>query len=282
MHRRYAQRVTDAAERPPHAAADWHVSREIAVPRLLALHGDRLYGLARRLCGTPEQAQDVVQETFVQAWRAWDQFAGRSDPIVWLYTIARHACQRLHRPRSGAPQQLASLDEPGPFGEPLVAVVPGGDDTMDEVLRRERIDAVGAAITELPDEFRLPLILKDVVGFSLADVAQVLDIKEATAKTRVHRARLRLRDVLAEGLPKRALPPPAYSRQVCLDLLRTKLDCIDRGVPMPNADEIVCERCRAVFATLDLTADVCQRLTRETMPEPLRAALAQQFAGAAG
>lgn len=241
------------------------------------MHGDRLFGLAKRICGQEQEAQDLVQETFVAAWRKWDQFAGRADPVVWLYTIARHACQRMHRKRSGEPQQLESLDAPGLFGQPMVSVVPSGVDEFDDHVRREQQDLVGAAIASLPEDFRMALVLKDIVGFSVAEVASVLDIKEATVKTRVHRARMRLRDLLATGLPKRALPQPAYSRQVCMDLLKAKQDSLDRGVPMPNANEIICDRCKAVFSTLDLTVDVCGRLADEGMPERIRGSLLREL-----
>lgn len=269
--RRYARaRMTEAC-------TEWDLPREEAVPRLLELQGDRLYGLARRFCGNPDEAQDLVQEVFVQAWRKWDQFGGRSDPIVWLYTIARRACQRMHRRRAGEPDHFEHLDEPGAFAEAEVAVVPSGTDPFDEEVRREQREAVGAAITALPDDFRMPLVLKEIVGLPVADVARILDLKEGTVKTRLHRARLRLRDALAEGLPKAALPPPAYTKQVCLDLLKAKQDSLDRGVEMPDAEGIICERCQAVFSTLDLAQDVCGRLGEEGMPAEVRALLDREL-----
>ena len=133
---------------PGPGLGDWAVPREVAVPRLLEQHGDRLYSLASRLCGAPEQAQDLVQETFLRAWRSWDTFEGRNDPKVWLFTIARHTCQRLHRRRSGEPQKLESLDEIGPFGEPRVAVLPSGFDAFDEVVRREQQATLQAGRSE--------------------------------------------------------------------------------------------------------------------------------------
>ena len=94
----------------PATPTGWAIPREEAIPRLLDLHGGRLLGLGQRICGTPEEAEDLVQEIFVQAWRKWDQFDGRSDPFVWLYTIARRICQRMHRKRAGEPERLESLD----------------------------------------------------------------------------------------------------------------------------------------------------------------------------
>ena len=198
----------------------------------------------------------------MQAWRKWEQFDGRSDPIVWLYTIARRTCQRLHRKRAGQPDRIESLDVLLPFGDADMAVVPDDDTALGGQIRREQREAVEQAIAALPDDFRMALILKDIVGFSVQEVAEVLDVKPATVKTRVHRARLLLRRALEGELPRRELPPPAYSKQVCMDLLQAKQDSMDRGVAMPNADAIICDRCEAVFKTLDLTRDVCGRPRR--------------------
>lgn len=255
----------------------WDIAREEAIPRLLENHGGQLYALSRRICGTPEEAEDLVQEIFVRAWRHWEQFDHRSSPMQWLFTIARHACQRMHRKRAGEPTRLESLDEMLPFGSPRVGIVPSDDSVLDEQFRREQRDAVGAAITLLPDDFRMPLVLKDIIGFSVREVGEILDLKEATVKTRVHRARLRLRQVLEHRLPQAELPAPAYSRQVCLDLLQAKQDCLDRGIAMPNAEQIVCERCAAVFASMDLARDVCRSMATGAMPQELRAQVLQRL-----
>lgn len=252
---------------------DWNAPREIAVPRLLEQYGGRLYHLARQVCGDPDAAQDLVQEIFVQAWRKWHQFDGRSDPLYWLFTIARRTCQRMHRKRSGEPPRMESLDELLPFGHPALAV-PTREARLHPAELQEEL---GAAIAALPDEFRMPLILKEIVGFSVEQVAGILGLQANTVKTRVHRARLRLRKALVEGMPKQRLPPTPYSQQVCLDLLRAKQQALDLGAPMPNADSIVCERCQAVFASLDWTQEVCKTLGQGPLPEALRARLAKQW-----
>lgn len=238
-----------------------------AITALFEQEGGRLFAIARNLCGDRQQAEDLVQETFLQAYRKWDTFEGRSRPTTWLYTIASRLCQRLHRKRAGEPARMASLEELLPFSDRALAVAEAGSGLDDDDEARERLEA---AVTALPDEFRMPLILKDIVGLSGAEVAQVLGLKEATVKTRMHRARLKLREGIAEILPKRELPPAAYERQVCLDLLEAKQEALDRGVAFPVDREVICARCRAVFGTLDLARDLCRRIATDELPRDLR------------
>jgi len=244
---------------------------EVAIPRLLDTYGGRIYALALRLCRRPEDAEDLVQEIFLQAFRKWEQFDGRSSPTTWLFTIAVRACQRMHRRRSGQPQRIESLDQLLPFNEARVATVPSGQKPgAGERAQREAVERVEEAIASLPPEFRLPLVLKDIIELPVADVATALNIKPATVKTRLHRARLRLRKALIEALPQHDGPPAAYARQVCLDLLRTKQDALDRGVPFPVGGQVICERCRSIFETLDWTHDLCGQIAHGKLPGHLR------------
>ncbi len=252
-------------------ATDRRQPREIAIPALVRRHGGKLYGLGLRLCGGPEDAEDLVQETFLRAYRNWEQFEGRSDPGTWLYSIASRVCQRLHRRRAGEPSRIGSIDELLPMGDRELAVIEGGADMM---ISKEGIEQVERAMTTLPIQFRMPLVLKDIVGLSIADVAEILGIKPATVKTRVHRARLKLRQAVEELLPRRELPPAAYSKQVCLDLLRAKQEALDRGIAMRN--EVVCDRCMALFATMDLTREYCEEIGRGELPDELREAMLAQ------
>lgn len=262
--------MTDATTNPnptddprpqlPPEHADWAVSREEAIPRLLELEGGRLHGLSSRICGNAEEAEDLVQEVFLQAWRNWHQFRGDARPAVWLYTIARHTCERMHRKRSGEPAAMESIDELLPYDDPTVAVLPSAahddrGDALTQQIRTESKEQVEEAITALPVEFRMPLILKEIIGFSVQEVSEVLGLPTATVKTRLHRARLKVRRVLEKGLPRLPYPPPAYSRQVCLDLLDAKQEALDNGVVIESFDRALCDRCDALFATLDLATE---------------------------
>lgn len=257
--------------------------REVALPLLVEREGPRLYALARRFCGEPQEAEDVVQETFLQAFRKWHQFEGRSSAATWLYTIAARTCRQHRRRRAGEPDRVQSLDELLPFGEPEMGVVPRGDELggpLDEHVRAEGRRHVEQAILELDPSHRMPLVLKEIAGLSLAEVGAVLGIKEATVKTRLHRARLRLRKALESVLPRRAVPPPIYSRQVCLDLLNAKQESLDRGVDFEFPDRVVCERCAELFATLDLSGELCRDVARGALPDTVREQVLRALAAA--
>jgi RNA polymerase sigma-70 factor, ECF subfamily len=266
---------------PPPAELTGAEPRDVAIPRLVDAEAGRLYALGLRFCGDPDEARDLMQETFLQAWRKWDGFEGRSSPATWLYTIAARVCQRFRRKRSGEPERIESLDELLPFGETRMAVVPDPDEgPLAERVRAEARERVEEAIAGLPVAFRMPLVLKEIVGLGVADVAAVLGLKEATVKTRLHRARLRVRAALEEALPWRDAPPPAYSRQVCLDLLRAKQEALDRGVPFRVPGAVVCERCAALFGTLDLGGELCREIAAGRLPDELRAELLARLARA--
>lgn len=246
---------------------------DTAVGRLFAEHGDLIYSLGLRICGGPEAAEDLVQETFLRALRSWEGFEGRSKPSTWLYSIASRACTRMQRRRAGEPRRLEPLERLLPSGDEGIVEVPADDDPEAETARREAADAIFAAIAELPAEFRLPFVLKEIVGLSIAELSDVLGVKESTIKTRLHRARLRIRQAVAETLPARDAPHPDHRREECLALLAAKQESLDRGVEFPLPPSHLCERCGAVFRSLDFAQDVCATLGGGEMPEDLRRSL---------
>lgn len=243
-----------------------------AVAELFAANGGRLYAAAIRLCGSRDEAEELVQETLLAALRGWDGFAGRAEATTWLYTIAKHACYRRRRRRAGEPPRFEPLATeadllPGP-SDPL----PDPDELSDPARGAERAEAVARVergLAELPFAYRLPLVLVDIAELSTAETAAVLGLKEATVKTRVHRARLRLRQAIAAGARARPLAAD-HPRSVCLDLLRAKQEALDRGAPFPFSGEALCARCRSLLATLDLGRESCRWLGRTELPARLR------------
>ncbi len=250
-----------------------------AISTLVDAYGGQLYQLGLRFCGNADDAEDLVQETFMRAHKSWDGFQGNSSPATWLYTIASRACQRMKRPRAGQPMKIESLSELLPaHNAPLADPNLLADDPLESYIRAEAVTVLERAIADLPPNFRLPLVLKEIVDFSIAEIAKILGVKEQTVKTRVHRARLLLRKTLGEILPNRPASTPEHSRGACLDLLRLKQDALDKGVDFPLPDSELCIRCRALFDTLDLAHDACVRMNAGDLPPNLEALLKERYA----
>lgn len=253
---------------------------DAAIPRLMDEYADHIYGLGLRLCDDPEKAQDLVQETFLRALHSWEGFDGRSKPSTWLYTIASRACQRMERRRAGEPRHLRSFEQTLPSGETTILDLPASGETPLEWLeRKDVVQAVRSAIDSLPIHFRLPLVLKEIEGLSVEDVAKILGVKPATVKTRLHRARLLVRQELSKPLPRRAAESADSDETTCLDLLWAKQEALDRGVPFPVPEEHFCERCRSVFASLDMAEDVCYALGDAKLPDAARRKLEERVVG---
>ena len=239
----------------------------------------RLYRIAMRMCGNPSDAEDLVQDTLLQAFRKWDQFEGRSAPSTWLYTIAGRLCQRRHRRRAGEPTHLASLSELLPTETDAVVTLPApGEGPLERHIRKEAERAVNTALEQLPAHFRLPLVLADIAELSISEIAAILGLKEATVKTRIHRARLSIRRVLLEHLPARPTPRVDHDRQVCLDLLQAKQEALDRHAEFSFSGAELCARCRSLFATLDLGQEMCGVLGQGGLPESIRRLIRAQAA----
>ncbi len=254
------------------------MSASEAVPELVARLGDKIFGFSLKFCGNRQDAEDLVQETFLQAFRKWHQFEGRSTASSWLYTIAARGCQRMHRKRSGEPLRIDSLDEEQPSGLALIAKLPSTDDgPLDEELQREAAEAVNQALARLPAHFRLPLVLKEIAELSLHEIAQILGLKEATVKTRVHRGRLALRAELTRQLGVKAERRGEHPHQVCFDLLESKMDAMDQGAEFPVDKENMCDRCREFVDSLDMAADACRWIRGGGLPDDLRKELEARF-----
>jgi RNA polymerase sigma-70 factor (ECF subfamily) len=239
------------------------------VENLVELHGDTLYAISRQLCGNESDAEDLVQETFLNAFKAWDQFEGRSRPTTWLYTIAKRACIRRNRKRAGEPDSMESLEELLPIGAATVPDPSALSNPLEENLRRESEQRLEQALASLPLDFRLPLVLKDIAELSITEIAEILGLPENTIKTRVHRARLKLRKAIVDGFPQ-IDDQPDHSIEVCLDLLRAKQEALDRGADFTYSNQALCSRCRSMFATLDLGSDLCLRLGDKELPDRLK------------
>jgi len=169
-----------------------------AFEELVRRHADHVYGVARRLGLPGEPAREVTQEAFLRAWRGIGAFKGEARFSTWLYRIAfNESKRRLARdPRSA---MAASLDDEGVIDPPDLSGEPHARVAHDELRA-----ALARAVRGLALKYRAPLILRDIEGLSTAEAAAVLGLGEAAFKSRLHRARLAVRDALREHLDDRA------------------------------------------------------------------------------
>ncbi len=162
-----------------------------------------MYRFAHRLCGEPEAAKDLVQETFLNAYRGFDRFRGDAQISTWLYTIASRACLRMRRRRKGAPERELSLEEfiPTSDGEFRLQIPIEGLSPEAALQNKQLRAALDAAINQLPKKYQMVLVLRDMEGLSAKEVGAIMGLNERAVKSRLHRARLFVRRQLsARGL----------------------------------------------------------------------------------
>ncbi len=175
--------------------------------RLVDAYSGMIYRLAKRILQNPQDAEDILQETFIKAYNALPRFDGRSRLSTWLYRIATNEALMLLRKKR---PPTVSVDSPGgndadDDGLPLQIVdwccLPESE-LMSEEARRH----LERSIEALPETLKTVFVLRELEGLSVRETAQVLEISEAAVKTRLHRARLALREALTvyfkERLPQ--------------------------------------------------------------------------------
>lgn len=192
--------------RQPHSSDGRPVSSQVTGESFDALyrdHVDLMYRYASRLCGETEAAKDLVQETFLNAYRGFKNFRGDAQISTWLYTIASRVCLRMRRRRKGAPERELSLDEfiPTSDGEFRLQVPVEGLSPEDALQNKQLREALDAAIGKLPKKYKMVLVLRDMEGLSAKEVGAIMGLNERAVKSRLHRARLFVRrELSARGL----------------------------------------------------------------------------------
>lgn len=158
-----------------------------AFERLVERHEDSLYRFAVRACGGEREAEDAMQDGLLAAWRGAATFRGDSSARTWLFQVVLNACRRRHRRRAGQ----VGPDEPMEAAAEVTAPESGPEE---RAAARQVGRAIDAALAELSDEAREVVLLRDVEGLSGEETAAALGIGLAAMKSRLHRARLDLKE----------------------------------------------------------------------------------------
>ena len=178
-----------------------------AFEELVRRYEKRVYAIALRSAGSPEDAADITQDVFLRAWRSIESFRGDSGLSTWLFRITMNICVDHARHRQTQPQTMALTNDEDEE-RPIHDTAPTPEEHLDNSeLGRE----LAAALDEVSEEHRRIVLLRDVSGMSYTEIAEILEISEGTVKSRLARARIALRKVL---LKRGNILPPASSNQV--------------------------------------------------------------------
>ena len=158
----------------------------------------KLYNFSLRMCRDPSDAEDMIQDTFLNVFRYLKNFRYETKFKNWLYKVAASTCFKKRRKSKFAPDKELSLEEFLPKDEtekpdhvPQWALMP-----LDKLLNEELAGVINKAIVSLPKKYRMVILLRDIEGFSTTETAQILNLSPSNVKVRLHRSRLYLRDKL--------------------------------------------------------------------------------------
>lgn len=169
-----------------------------AFAHLVQTNQNKIYSLALRMTGNPEDGADLAQEAFLKAWRSLPSFQEESSFSTWLYKLTSNLCIDFLRKekRRKAAVTTVSLDGDDEEDAPPMEVADHRFTPETEVERRELRAAMSRALHSLSDEHRQILILREVEGLSYTEIAEALELEEGTVKSRIARARISLRNIL--------------------------------------------------------------------------------------
>lgn len=173
-----------------------------AFEELVAEYQDRVYNTCYRMCHNHADALDLTQSAFLKAFEALPRFQARAGFFTWLFRIAVNLTLSHRRAQSRRPNlSLRHFeDDDGRMYEPPAD--PDASDPTRSVEQTEMVQRLEAALEQLDQEFRAAVVLRDVEGLDYAAIAEVLEVPVGTVKSRIHRGRLMLRELLEQQEPQ--------------------------------------------------------------------------------
>jgi RNA polymerase sigma-70 factor (ECF subfamily) len=248
-----------------------------AIEELLRRYQSRIYRFGMQMCRDPEDAKDVLQDTLLTMTRSLRSFRGASSLSTWLYTIARSFCIKKRRKSKFAPAEELSLsgmnsDHSGPVSPP--------SEQPDHVVSAKELERyLSTAIQSLDPIYREVLLLRDGEGLSAAEVAKVLGIGVDAVKSRLHRARLAVRDQMAPLLGVLPQPSTASPRN-CPDVLALFSRHLENEIDPEICKSMelhlaTCNGCRDDCESLKKTLALCRSSADVSVPAPVQESVRQ-------
>ncbi|OPX87691.1 MAG: ECF RNA polymerase sigma factor SigW [Pelotomaculum sp. PtaB.Bin104] len=167
-----------------------------AYGELVQRYQDRVYSLAVRMLNTPEDARDASQEIFIKVYKSLPGFDFRASFATWLYRVSANVCLDFLRRRGKEQKRSEPLRENRIRADCLADNSQGPEEAL---LEKESIRELRQAVDTLPDSYRIALVLHHYQELSYKQVAEVMDLPEKTVATRIHRAKMMLKEILLGG-----------------------------------------------------------------------------------
>ena len=265
-----------------------------ALQVLLSKHAPRIGRFATKMCRSPSEAEDVVQDTLLAAMRTLPGFRGQAQVSTWLYQIARSFCiKKRRRTRSVIHGDAAIGDEQSAEMRALASAESLADERLDQAQIGQ---AVQQAMDKLAPMYREVLLLRDVEGLTAPEVAEALGLKVEAVKSRLHRARLAVRAEVAPLMQGIGEPPTDPSgeemgpaQEPCPDVLQMYSSHVEGDIS-PDVCRLMeghlrnCPKCNGACTSLRRTLALCGA-SRTTVPVAtqfmVRRALGRVFGGSA-
>ncbi|MDX1672857.1 MAG: sigma-70 family RNA polymerase sigma factor [Balneolaceae bacterium] len=165
-------------------------------------HLDAMYNFALRLTSDPNDAEDLVQDTIVKAYRFFSSYEKGTNAKAWLFRILKNSYINNYRKKSKQPNQV-DYDEVSTFYETIRAERTDTSDLEDRMYRELIDDDITKALEELPEDFRTVVLLCDIEGFTYEEIANMLDVPIGTIRSRLHRGRNLLKAELMDYAKER-------------------------------------------------------------------------------
>jgi len=251
-----------------------------ALEALLLRYQPRVYRFGMKMCGDPDDASDVLQETLLAMARSVRDFRGASSLSTWLYTIARSFCIKKRRRSRFAPAEEQSLDTA--LSDEAVQVADQRPSPEDDLAGRQIEGVLARAIASLDPMYREVLVLRDIEGLTAPEVAEVLGIGIDAVKSRLHRARLAVRKAIAPHLDPGGRETAPGGDHKCPDVLTLFSRHLEGEISADLCAQMerhmeACGRCRGACESLKRTLALCHSAPPSRVPQSVQQAVRESL-----
>jgi len=266
-----------------------------ALEKALELLQGTVFSFSMKVCGQREDAEDTMQEVLVKALPYLPKFESPRALLVWLYKVAKNRCLMTHRKSKFAPKQDLSLDELMPDRHELANLAKEGPVNPESLaIRSQQARRLREVIQELPPQYRIVLVLRDMEGLTDEEVGDITGLRPGNVRVRLHRARLFVRQKLARqnhhpGAPKKAVPRPRPATATsekrpasCKALFAQLSNYLDEQLDDSLCVKLEqhldgCEPCKAFLASLESTIEQLRQVPAKSFNKAAGAKLRREL-----